>query len=446
MSPVTGKRCLGAGLAMAALLASSAAPALAGPDVLSLRAQLDNGTLLATHGVRTLCGPGVHGCHTEVVTAAQNSNEVLSTDSPVGLGATDLAKAYHLPPVHVGQKGTIALISAGANPNLEHDLGVYRKQYGLPACTTANGCLTVTDYHGGPPIQPGSTTEDKESEEDWALETSLDVDMASAACPACRILVVQTPEIDASGEPTPEQKGADYATAYETAIHLGANAVSLSDMFLDSPELDGPIGKRLDHPGVPLFASVGDVAGFSANVTSDSGWPDTLPWVVSVGGTLLKPANAAHTAFTEQSWPGLNGECATAFPPAAGQPAKIAAYCGGHRAAVDVAAIADPSSGPAVYDSYAPYSGKPKNWVVSGGTSASSPFVAAWFVRGYHTRTATGPSALYAAPSSTFNDITTGTGNPSICAKFGQPAVLCQAGPGWDGPTGLGTPHGIGWF
>jgi hypothetical protein len=452
------------------VMALAGTPAQASPDardLANLQAQVRNGTLLGTHGVRTMCASG---CHADVVTTSPGSDAVLSTTTPVGLGATDLARAYSLPPASVGTKGTIALISAGANTHLESDLATYRKQYGLPACTTANGCLKITDFHGGPPVTPGTTDEFKESEEHWAVETSLDVDMASAACPDCHIMVVQTPDIDATGEPDPDGKAVDYATAYQTAVRLGANAVSLSDILgLESSTVDATYSKAVFHPGVPLFASIGDVssddsaAKTKANAAGAAGaagaankpaddktfytWPADLPWAVGVGGTSLKPVDAARTQFTEKAWHNLTGECALTMPPGAGQPASIAANCGGHRASTDVSAIADPASGPAVYDTYAPFTGKPQNWIVSGGTSASSPFTAAWYVRGSgHTVGAVGPSALYHAPASAFHDVTTDGGSPDTCQKLGWGAKVCQAGPGWDGPTGLGSPHGLGKF
>lgn len=439
-----------------AAMALAGTPAQASPgaqDLANLQAQVHDGTLLSNHGVRKMCASG---CHADVVTTGPGSDTVLSTSTPVGLGATDLAKAYSLPPASVGTKGTIALISAGANTHLESDLATYRKQYGLPACTTANGCLTITDYHGGPALTPGTTDEFKESEEDWAVETSLDVDMASAACPGCHIMVVQTPDIDATGEPDPDGKAADYATAYQTAVRLGANAVSLSDIeILDSSTVNASYSKALYHPGVPLFASIGDVGGdtSAAKAKADDPaptyytWPANLPWAVGVGGTSLKPVDAARTKFTEQAWHNLSGECSFTMPPAAGQPKSIAANCGGHRASTDVSAIADPASGPAVYDTYAPFTGKPQNWIVSGGTSASSPFVAAWYARGTgHTIGAVGPSALYRTPASAFHDVTTDGAPLSLCQGLNWGPSVCQAGPGWDGPTGLGSPHGLGRF
>jgi subtilase family serine protease len=445
------------GVAQASPAPASSAPASS--DIANLQAQVHQGTLLSSHGVRSMCASG---CHADVVTTSPGSDTVLSTDTPVGLGATDLARAYSLPRAAVGTKGTIALISTGANTHLESDLATYRKQYGLPACTTASGCLTITDFHGGPPVEPGTTTEFKVSEEEAAIETSLDVDMASAACPDCHIMVVQTPDIDATGEPTPEGKAADYAVAYQTAVRLGANAVSLSDVeYLDSSTVDASYSKAVRHPGVPLFASKGDISSSDSTAVASSDaaasaktaidttytWPADLPWAVAVGGTSLKPVDASRTQFTETAWHGLNGECALALPPAAGQPASVAANCGGHRAATDVSAVADPASGPAVYDTYAPSTGTPKNWIISGGTSASSPFVAAWYVRSSgHSTGAVGPSALYRAPASVFHDVTTDGGSPATCQKFGWDEKVCQAGPGWDGPTGLGSPHGLGKF
>ena len=377
--------------------------------------------------------------------------------TPAGFGATDLAKIYSLPDPSIGTKGTIALITAGAYPTLEEDLATYRKQYGLPECTVANECLNITDLHGGPPVPPSSDETEKVGEEDWAAETALDVEMASAACPGCRVLVVQTSSYIATGNPNPDEKAEAYTTAYETAARLGADAVSLSDM-LGLPLATGEeLGKRVDHPGVPLFTSIGDVApvehsaepaGASVAPMAEEtmSWPNELPWVVAVGGTKVTPVDASRTRFTEQAWPGLGGGCHESLPAAIGQPASIAAHCGGHRATADVSAIADPAHGPAVYTSYAPDSGKPKGWIVSGGTSASSPFVAGWFARSEHTTATIGPSALYAASAATYNDITVGGAPPEDCKELQRPVVLCQAGPGWDGPTGLGTPHGLGKF
>ena len=442
---------IGVAVFAVAVLGVSAGPAQAGQpstDVATLRAELADGTLLGQHGVREVCGNTT--CQARVVTASPGSAVPLSTASPVGLGADDLARAYDLPPAWVGRRGTVAILDFGAYPSLEADLAVYRAQYHLPPCTTANHCLRITDLNGGPPPQASSNPDDQVAEEFSAVETSLDVDMVSAACPGCRIDVELGSDFLASGNPSEDQWGDGYLTGYQTAVRLHANAVSISNILASTPHLLAESG-QLDHRGVPAFASIGDSGEsgdsvrFGTAPTELGEWPQDLPWVVSVGGTYLKPNDASRTSFTEKSWKGLDGSCASTLPPAAGQPASVAANCHGFRAGADIAAVADPAAGPAVYDSYAPSTGQPADWMVSGGTSASAPFTAAWFVRGQHDDRAQGPSELYAAPPSAFNDITQGTGT-DVCPALGWSQTLCQAGPGWDGPTGLGSPHGLGRF
>jgi subtilase family serine protease len=422
-------------------------------SVAVLRSEIVNGTLLRTHGVVSACPPGNGNCQLEVVTTAPGSDTVMSTTSPAGLGATDLETAYHLPQSSVGTNGMVAVIEYGAYPVLAQDLAVYRHEYGLPPCTIANNCLKVTNITGGPPVKPGTSKIDKITEQSDAVEAALDVDMVSAACPGCHILVLEASDFIGTGNVSPDKRGAAVATAYQTAVRLGAHAVSLSDFLPDTTALDGKTGAMLDHVGVPLFASAGDIPPAdpdqAAGPADNAGWPQDLPWVVSVGATLLKPVNPARTRFIERASPNYVGSCSPGLASADGQPAKVAAYCGGHRAAVDMAADADVNTGPAVYDTYAPWTHKPPHWFISGGTSASSPFVAAWYARSAHTALAEkahGPSALYSAPASSFNKITTGKGNPAICKRLGWPTVMCQAGPGWNGPTGLGSPHGLGSF
>jgi subtilase family serine protease len=438
--------------AVAALAVPAQARTLdaATPDAATLRAELAAGTLLAEHGVREVCGNDT--CQAQVVTTAPGSATPLSTSTPVGLGADDLARAYDFPPGWVGNRGTVAIVDFGAYPTLESDLAVYRAQYHLPPCTTANHCLRVTGLDGGAPPPASGNAEDQQAEEFSAVETSLDVDMVSAACPGCRIVVELGNDFLASGNPSEDQWGDGYLAGYATAVKLGANAVSISNILSSTPHLLAE-SKQLDHRGTPLFASIGDSpdSGDSVLATDDppateqGEWPQDLPWVVSVGGTYLKPDDASRSSFTEKSWKGLDGSCANTLPKADGQPTSIAADCHGFRAGSDISAVADPAAGPAVYDTWAPSSGHPQDWMVSGGTSASAPFTAAWFVRGAHDRQAEGPSELYAAPASAFNDITQGTGNDA-CATLNWAPALCEAGPGWDGPTGLGSPHGLGWF
>jgi subtilase family serine protease len=427
-------------------VAQAAQPSTSSPSVIStLRAELRAGTLGQTTHVVNLCAQ-VHAACQLLAVAPQGSSKPLSTTEPVGYGATDLETAYHLPPNWFGQNGTIAIIDAGAYPVLESDLNTYRAQYGLPACTTASGCLKITDLHGGPPLTPDPTQLGQEEEELVAVETSLDVEMASAACPGCHIMELQLPVGDAFPQTLADADAAtaDFGTAVNTAVSLGANAISMSygyptDAFTDT----GTPAQDLFHPGVAILASSGD-SGFNG---TSSAWPQDLPTVTSVGGTSLIATNTAGTKFTQTAWNAAGSSCTTDLPAAVGQPAAIAGFCAGHRAGADISADADPSTGPAIYDTYAPFSGQPINWTTVGGTSASSPFVAGVYARAGHLSGVLGPNTLYAARKGTFTDVTLGQNAPrGACQADGFAVQVCQAGAGWDGPTGLGTPNGLAGF
>jgi hypothetical protein len=409
-----------------------APPVAAAPTGGQLAAQLRAGTLLATHGTRPLC-TGALRCDARVVTATRGSARPLSTGTPAGYGPADLARAYDLPPAPVGARGTVAIIDQGAYPDLAADLATYRHQYGLPACTTRTGCLRIVDYHGGRPLAPDPTADGRQAEEDLAGETSLDVDMASAACPYCRILEIQVPlDLDKTEDAT----AADFGVATDTAARLGAAAVSISYSFTPTAYLTGgPPSRDMVHPGMAITASSGD-AGYTGTRT---GWPHIQPTVTSVGGTSLYDDGGR---FTEAAWDGAGSGCHATLPPAVGQPASVAANCGGHRTSADVAAVADPATGPAVYTTYAPYSHQPVGWTVEGGTSASSPYVGGLYARAGRLPLVLGPNTVYRAPSRALHDVTAGgndEGNGGTCPTY----ALCNAGPGWDGPTGVGTPRGL---
>jgi subtilase family serine protease len=429
---------------VAALLAAPTAQAAGGQQA-ALRAEVRAGTLLATHGVADVCA-GAH-CTATTATVATGSATPLTSTTPLGYGADDLATAYHLP-AGVGAHGTVAVIEAGAYPTMESDLAVYRAQYGLPACRMISGCLRVVDLHGGPAFPPDPTPVGRTEETAAAVEAALDVQMASAACPACHLLEVQVPLADLfvdGPQSVQDAEMADIGTAVDTAARLGAGSISMSFEFLSDPVVEtGPTGLALLHPGVAVLASAGD-GGFEGN--EHRGWPENLPWVVSVGGTSLFATNAAGTTFTQTAWSGTGSGCETDLPAAVGQPVAVSRLCGGHRAGSDVAAVADQATGVATYDTYAPATGVPFNWLVLGGTSVATPFVAGLYVRGGHLSRVIGPNTLYAAPKSAFTDVTVGQNAPAgTCQSLSAPVRLCQAGPGWDGPTGVGAPRGLAAF
>jgi len=408
------------------------------PNVASLHlgsaATLPSATL-AGRGTAAVCKTYGH-CVARILTVAPGSSKPLTTTVPAGYGPADFAKAYGLP-AGVGQKGTIAILDEGAFPTLESDLGIYRSTYGLPACTAANGCFKQVNEHGGAPLKAGTTVDEKAFDEEVGVETTLDVDMASSACPGCDILEIT---VNRDMTATNDVAAEDFGVALDTAAKLGANAASISYQFAPDATLDlGPVARDFFHPGMAITASSGD-GGYEG---SPDGWPQNLPTVTSVGGTSLYLTPSTTRGYTEVAWGGAGSGCAGDLPPALGQPSSISALCGGHRTDSDVSADADPNTGAAVYDDYAPYSGEPYDWIVVGGTSESSPFIAGVYARAGNLGEVEGPSTLYADPSTAFNDVVIGENYPP---NAGCSTALCVSGPGWDGPTGLGTPNGLAGF
>lgn len=314
-------------------------------------------------------------------------------DVPVGLGADDLAAAYGIP-VDADPGATVALIEAYGYPQLDTDLAFYRLAYGLPPCSVENGCLTVVDQRGGhalPPLPPPTS-------DDWPLETALDVDMVSAGCPRCRILVVQADSED----------NANLAAANDTAAALGATTISNS---WGGPE-NAAANPHYDHPGIATFASSGDVGEVDVPT-----YPASAPSVIAVGGTTLQPSLATARGWDEGAWDDGGSGCSKITPRPTWQPESSCAM----RHVPDIAAVADGPLGIAVAHGRA--------WTSVSGTSAATPLVAAIFAVTAH-GSSTVPD-LYAHPEQ-FHDI-----------QFGSDGACkdCTAISGWDGPTGLGSPN-----
>ncbi|HVT20127.1 MAG TPA: S8 family serine peptidase [Mycobacteriales bacterium] len=339
------------------------------------------------------------------------------TSAPAGYGPADLQAAYSLPSTTAGAGAgaTVAIVDAYDDPNADADLAVYRARFALPPCTTANGCLRKVDQRGGsdlPDVDPG-----------WAEEISLDLDMASAVCPNCRLLLV---EADSAAM-------AALGSAVKTAVALGADAVSNS---WGGPDMkDQYYGRYFHHDGVAITASAGD-DGYGVS------YPASSKWVTAVGGTTLRRSATARgftetaRGFTETAWPGSGSGCST-YNKTTWQDAATTGCTG--RAVADVAAVADPETGLAVYDSL-DYQGA-SGWLVFGGTSASAPIIAAVFALAGNTDAVDDGSYVWTHRTATnLNDV--GSGSNGSCERTQQ----CHAGTGWDGPTGWGTPHGLAAF
>lgn len=330
----------------------------------------------------------------------------LISDLIAGYQPDDLAIAYNLP-AGKGSGQTIGIVVAYDNPNAESDLAVYRSTFGLTPCSVASGCLTFVNG-----AAPGSAL--PAPNETWGQELSIDLDMASAICPNCKLLVSEAPSA-AIG---------DLTSAMQTAVAQGATVVSNSYATPETAQTAADDSKW-DHPGVPIVAGAGD-SGYGVN------WPAASSHVVAVGGTSLLPI-LSGIALLENAWGQTGSGCSKYIA----KPAWQHDFLCGKRTVNDVAAIADPVPGVAVYDTY--FSNpSDAGWNVYGGTSVATPIVAGMFALAGNGGAGNAAARLYANASG-FNDVLLGANG--LCLTY-----LCTAGLGYDGPTGLGTPNGISAF
>ncbi|HEX2809962.1 MAG TPA: S53 family peptidase, partial [Kineosporiaceae bacterium] len=312
---------------------------------------------------------------------------------------------------------TVAIVDAYDNPNAESDLGAYRTKYQLPPCTTSNGCFRKINQRGAtitsrnaPPRNIG-----------WGQEIDLDIEMVSAACPMCRIL------LDEADDNTFTNLG----LAVDRAALSGASAISNSDGGNEfAKEIEPATDGHFVHPGVAITASSGD-SGFGVQ------YPAASPHVTAVGGTTLL-LDSSRKRSSEVAWSLAGSGCSAFVTKPSWQP-NVGSCT--KRMVADVSAVADPATGVNVYDSYGSVNGK--NWYVFGGTSVASPIIASVYALNGNAASVNDVSGLYSAGAS-LNDVTSGANGP--CPTNPDDVTLCTAGAGWDGPTGLGTPKGTSAF
>ncbi len=484
----------------AALLAVPCSAALAGETQAPLPA--------SNYGIRAACPPPSvrhAGClalqlvplsaqakaHNTPIGIQRAAVAAPATHSPAlgdfGLRPADLHTAYELPESATAEQ-TIALIDAYNDPTAEADLATYSTTFGLPECTTANGCFKKVGETGLEGTLPFPKTkaeletaeaggaaakEEAEAAIGWGAEISLDIESAHATCPNCHILLVEANTTSYT----------DLEKAERTAETLGANELSNS---WGGPEEGVTVGHDstgpFNDPKVVITASSGDngFLGWDAEFEEEWGftnYPAASPHVVAVGGTRLT-LGAEGKWSNETVWNGSGasgGGCSIQFTAPAWQQSLSnwsSIGCADKRVVADVAADADPHSGIAVTDSssaceteYAEGGTKHLvHWCTYGGTSLSSPIVAAVFaLAGGAGGVAYPAQTLYenrlAAPAS-LHDVTSGSNGEcalgfnaktglSSCTPAESAAASCEskgsclAGTGFDGPTGVGTPHGI---
>jgi subtilase family serine protease len=349
---------------------------------------------------------GYASCNALVRNDVAKSAKSLATTAaaPSGLSPANLQSAYKLPSSTAGSGQTVAIVDAYNAPTAEADLGVYRSQYGLGACTTANGCFKKVDQNGG--------TSYPKTDGGWAQEISLDLDMVSAVCPKCKIVLVEASSASF----------ANLGTAENTAARL-ANVISNS--YGGSDASDASYGSYYNHPGKAITVSSGD-AGYGVE------YPASSHYVTAVGGTSLRTASTSR-GWSETAWSGAGSGCSAYNTALSGQSGLTGCS---RRAVADVSAVADPATGVAVYDSTA-YQGQ-SGWMVFGGTSVAAPIIGG--VYGLAANAASVDNNYPYAHTGSLFDVTSGSNGSCSTAKW------CKAGTGWDGPTGLGTPNGTGAF
>jgi subtilase family serine protease len=333
--------------------------------------------------------------------AGLQANAVNPYATPSGFGPSDLRSAYNLA-ANGGAGQTVAIVDAYDDPNAASNLATYRAQFGLG--TLASGQFKKVS-------QTGSTTSLPAADAGWAEEESLDVDMVSAIAPKANIILVEASSASF----------ANLGKAVNEAVALGAKFVSNSYGGSDSSSDNTYTASYYHHNGVAITASTGD-SGYGVE------FPASSQYVTAVGGTSLTKASNTR-GWTETAWSGAGSGCSSYSTKGTWQTSVTSCT---HKANADVSAVADPNTGVAVYDTY----GGDPGWEVFGGTSVSSPIIAAVYADAGTPGASDSPAAYPWAHTANLNDVTSGSNGSCTTSKW------CKATTGWDGPTGLGTPNG----
>jgi subtilase family serine protease len=411
---------LGAALALALLVGTSGARAAGG-----------------VLGEKHACTTGQVRCTAIVVTRDGQALRASSPSTlPTGYGPAQYHKAYNLPTTSP-KKITVAIVDAFDDATIASDLKTYSTTFGLPALPTCSATITSGCFQkvnlGAP---PGSAVA-----ADWDVEIALDVETVHAICENCKIVLVES--ID------------DSLVNLSAAENTAASMASIVSNSFGSYGTDGKAGSPFDasfnHPKKAIVVAAGD---FGYGVS----YPAALNTVVSVGGTRLT-LTASGGYGSERAWgpssmfdAGTGSGCAaalvggTAPVPARGFQHSAAGYsqtgCGTNRGDNDVSANADPVTGSAVFASSS-------GWLQVGGTSLSTPLIAGVYALKANATTVNYPASLLYAHlgTSAFRDVKTGNDDANMWPLACPPATTqCIAKVGYDLPTGVGTPHGIGGF
>jgi Ricin-type beta-trefoil lectin domain len=336
----------------------------------------------------------------------------LSSAAPNGFSPSALRSAYNLArsSTHDGRGRTVAIVAAYSDPDASADLAVYRKHFRLPACTQANRCLRIINEHGSTRGLPAANSS-------WATGEAESLDVISALCPNCHLVLVEAAS----------NAFQNLATAENAATAAGARFVYTGWYAPEWPGLDA-YDHFFNHPGVAIVAP-------SGGSSYDPTYPGDLPYVTSVGGTTLSRSKSGRRGWDETAWSDSGSGCSALEAKPAWQRADASPSTGCMtRTQNDVAADADPVTGAAVYDSYSTTT----PWTEQGGTGLAASIVTAVYALAGTPARDTYPASYPYQHARDLNDVTSGANG--VCPP-GRP-YLCTAQRGYDGPTGLGTPDG----
>lgn len=352
-------------------------------------------------------GPAAHGQKVSSSTLGNN-------------GAYDpsfLRSAYVTPSATGGAGQTVAIVDAYDDPNAESDMAHYRSFFGLPACTSESGCFRKVNQSGGASPLPSRNS-------GWGQEISLDLDMVSAICSNCHIVLVEASS----------SSMANLGASVNTAVKLGANVVTNSYGGSEYSGETSDTASYFDHPGVAITAASGD-SGYGVE------FPAAAPTVTAVGGTsLYQETNTGTRNATEEAWSGAGSGCSAYESQKAWQLAIVTEYTltGCYKRIVsDVSADANPSTGVWVYDTYGGNSG----FEIFGGTSASTQIVGAVYALADNAPGSDEATYFPYSHTAALNYVHAGSNGK--CGTY-----LCNAADSehYNGPTGLGTPNGVAAF
>lgn len=326
---------------------------------------------------------------TQAMAVTPNANP---TGGSAPYGPANLHSAYNLPTSASGTP-TVAVVDAFNDPNAAKDLATYRSHFGLPTCTTSSGCLRIVNQTGGTTLPSNNTG--------WAVEESLDLDMVSAICENCHIILVEASSAT----------NANLGAAENEAARLGAIAISNSFGENEFSTESSSCSQFFQHNNVAVTASSGD-SGLGVS------FPAVCPTVIGVGGTTLN-SNGTETNWNTSSTEGAGGGCSAFIPIPSWQSSSIT-NCS-RKAVSDVSAVADPNTGVLVNDTF-----NEPGFIQVGGTSASSPIIAATFALAGNVASTTNPASLL------WKNFSTG--------------LFEVNGERYSFQGGLGSPNGVGDF